>query len=106
MKFENIIELRNAENSFFLKKNIYELHGYVVLEGLVAIPIKVSYSYDRSGDISVNLKGDNIGKIKFLVDEIERDILSMSDEELICFLTEYDKESIVDEKYFFKNETG
>lgn len=107
MRFSDIIVLKNdPDNQYLDDKEVTENFGFVVIDGYVAFPILTSFSFEKSNDIEIKLPNKTIiGKIKFLkTDSVVEDIHSLSNEEFICFLVEYEQSSIVDRSYKFQND--
>lgn len=105
MNLLDIQKLKEEGNSFLADKEVKEEEGCIVISNRIAFMLNTSYSYDRSKDIEIKLpSGISIGKIKFLKGKEIADIFSLSDEEYICFLNEYNKSTIVDSSYKYVND--
>lgn len=105
MILNDLLKLKEDSASFLAAKEVKEIEGHISISSTIAFLINASYSYDRTNDIEVRLpSGAVIGKIKFLRGKEISDIFSLPDEEYICFLTEYNKSSIVDSSYKFFND--
>lgn len=104
MNLSALQKLKADGDSFLDGKDIKELHGQLIINGLAPMLIKPSLSFNRSSDINLELGGINFGRIKFLSHGSEKDIYSLPDDERISFFKEYDKEEIVNSKHIFKND--
>lgn len=105
MILSDLLKLKEDGNPFLADKEIKEKEGCLIINGDVAFQITTSLSYDKTTDIAIKLSnGTVIGKLKFLKGKETADIFSLSDEEYVCFLREYNKSSIVDSSYKFSSD--
>ncbi len=104
MQLAALEKLRDNRHPFLEGKDIKQVRDHLVIQGLVPMPVRPSLSFDRRSDINLELNGTNFGRIKFVVDRGERDIHSFPDDEMICFLQEYDQAEIGDSRHVFRND--
>lgn len=92
----------NSGEDLLTRHNPSEFNGQIVINGLIAMPVIASHSFDRTSVIEVKYpRGRIIGTLRLLKNFSISDYNGLSDENKICFYADHQDNQIIAPEYTF-----